>query len=132
MTITSSDIKNAVMIMEYKNKYGFYPKNNSYENKTKTEYRTVEHIKLKTISNIINIIYYSFLIILFMLLFSSNNVFIEDRWYIYLFLIILPYVYPWIFIGLIKLKNMIFVNDDNKPIGAFIDTGNYNNLNYNI
>lgn len=132
MGIDNSDVENSLKILEYKNKFGFYPQKIDETNKTKTEYRSVEHDKLKTISKIINIIYYSFLVLLFMLLFSSNNLLLQDRWFIYLILISLPYLYPWIFMGFVALKLSIFPNKDEKgPYVPFQDNSGYH-LKYNI
>lgn len=132
MSITLDDIQNSIKILEYKNKYGFYPEKTDATNSSKAEYRTVEHDKLKEISSLINIIYYSFLILLFMLLFSSNKLLLEERWYIYLILIILPYLYPWIFMALVRLKLSIFPNKDEKgPYVPFTDKSDYH-LEYDI
>lgn len=131
MSITSEHIKNAIMVVEYKKRFGFYPKDTSAENITKTTYRLEEHKKLKTISNIITITYYSFLVLLFMLLFSSSNLLINERWILYLFLILLPVIYPWIFMLFISLKNSIFSNNETGPKTAFTDNSNYH-LKYDI
>ena len=132
MGIKDSDVKNSLKILEYKNKFGFYPEKTDETNKTKTEYRLAEHYKLKTLSTIINVIYYSFLVLLFMILFSSNKLLLEERWFIYLILIVLPYLYPWIFMGMIYLKLSILPNKDEKgPYVPFQDNSGYN-LKYDI
>jgi hypothetical protein len=130
--ISNSDVENSLKILEYKNKFGFYPEKNDTTNSSKAEYRSVEHDKLKTLSSVINIIYYSFLVLLFMLLFSSNKLLLNERWFIYLILLILPYLYPWIFMGFISLKLSIFPNKDEKgPYVPFQDNSGYN-LTYDI
>ena len=132
MTVTFNDIQNSIKILEYKNKYGFYPKKTDVTTSSKVEYRSVEHNKLKSTSRIINVIYYSFLLLLFMLLFSSNKLLLENRWYIYLLLILLPYLYPWIFMALVRLKLLIFPNKDEKgPYVPFQDNSDYH-LQYDI
>jgi hypothetical protein len=131
MSITSDHIKSAIMVVEYKKKFGFYPKDTSAENIAKTKYRLEEHKKLKTISNIITITYYSFLIVLFMLLFSSSNLLINERWMLYLFLILLPFIYPWVFMGIISLKNAMFQNNETGSKTSFIDNSLYH-LKYDV
>jgi hypothetical protein len=131
MSITPEHIKNAIMVVEYKKKFGFYPKDKSAENIAKTTYRLEEHKKLKTISNIITITYYSFLILLFMLLFSSSNLLINERWILYLFLILLPFIYPWVFMWIMSLKNAMFLNNETRCKTAFIKDSVYH-LKYDI
>ena len=67
-----------------------------------------------------------------MILFSSNKLLLEERWFIYLILIVLPYLYPWIFMGMIYLKLSILPNKDEKgPYVPFQDNSGYN-LKYDI
>ena len=100
---TIKDIENYISLIEYKKKYGYYPTDTSLINLTDSRYKNVKHDQLKVINNIINIIYYSLLLLLFLLLYSSNNLYIQDRAVLYIFLIILPYLYPWIFMGIKKI-----------------------------
>jgi len=120
-TVTENDIKNYIYLNEYKKKYGFYPVDKSEINITQSEYKLLQHQQLKYINFFINIVYYSLLILLFLLLFSSNNLYLKERAILYIFLIILPFLYPWIFMGLMQIKNMLFSNKPLGPSNAFVD-----------
>ena len=99
---------------------------------TQSEYRLLQHQQLKYINFFINIVYYSLLLLLFLLLFSSNNLYLKERGILYIFLIILPFLYPWIFMGFVALKLSIFPNKDEKgPYVPFQDNSGYH-LKYNI
>ena len=104
----------------------------------KIDYRDIEHNKLKTINSTINIIYYICLLLLFILLFSENNLLLKDRFLFYIFLILLPFLYPWIYILIKKIWTSLFPNILTQgPKNAFlnnIDTNlpDYKNTPYNI
>ena len=87
------------------------------------EYRDNEYIRLYQINFILNILYYVGLIILLSLLFSSNNLLLKERFLFYLFLALLPFLYPWIFLFSRKIFNKIYPSISyNGPVNAFIDT----------
>jgi hypothetical protein len=98
---SQADIMNSINILNNK-KYNLNGIDNSQTTYSKIEYRELEHNKLSSINKIINIIYYCFIILLFMLLYTNNDLHISDRYIFYIFLITLPYIYPWIFMFIVK------------------------------
>ena len=119
------NVENYLKMVQYHKQYNVPLTDNSQTNFRKTEYRSEEHDKLKSINRTINIIYYSCIILLFMLLFTDNNLYLKERFIFYIFLIILPYLYPWIFMYTIKLKNVIMPTITyTGPKNAFIDINN--------
>jgi hypothetical protein len=94
----------------------------------KIDYRDIEYNKLKSINSIINIVYYILLILLFVLLFSENNLLLKERFLFYLFLILLPYLYPWIYILIKKIWTSLFPDTLTEgPKNAFL-----NNIDTNL
>jgi len=119
------NVENYLKMVQYHKQYNVPLTDDSQTNFRKTEYRSEEHDKLKSINRTINIIYYSCIILLFMLLFTDNNLYLKERFIFYIFLIILPYLYPWIFMYTIKLKNVIMPTITyTGPKNAFIDINN--------
>ena len=119
------NVENYLKMVQYNKQYNLPLTDDSQTNFRKTEYRSDDHNKLKSINRTINIIYYSCIILLFMLLFTDNNLYLKDRFIFYIFLIILPYLYPWIFMYTIKLKNVIMPTITyTGPKNAFIDINN--------
>jgi len=119
---TRDDVRNYLELIEYKKKYGYYPNDDSQTNFRKVEYRIVEHDQLKIINQIINLVYYSCVILLFMLLYTNDTLYLNDRYIFYIFLLILPYLYPWLWFFLNKLKNLIMPDISyTGPKNAFID-----------
>ena len=59
-----------------------------------------------------------------MLLYTDNNLYLKERFIFYLFLVLLPYLYPWIFMYSNKLKNLIMPNISyTGPKNSFNDVG---------
>ena len=87
MSITRDDVQKFIQLIEYKKQYGYYPTDESSTNFRKVEYRTEEHEKLRLINRFINILYYAFLILLFMLLYTNNTLYLKERFLLYIFLI---------------------------------------------
>lgn len=122
MSATHDDIKKMIRINEYKKKYFYTPIDESDTNFRKVEYRTEEHEKLRLVNRIINIVYYACIILLFMLLYTNDTLYLKDRYILYIFLLILPYLYPWIWMLGNKLKNLIMPDISyTGPKNAFID-----------
>jgi len=122
MSATVTDIQNYLQLLEYKKQYGYYPVIDTATNFRKVEYRNDEHEKLRSINRMINIIYYACVVLLFMLLYSNNTLYLKDRFLLYIFLLILPYLYPWLWMFFIKLKNLIMPTIQyTGPKNAFID-----------
>jgi hypothetical protein len=110
----------------------YIPISNADATYQKLEYRDAEFSNLKNINNIINIVYYAGVIFLFVLLFTSNNVFLSDRYLLYIFLILLPILYPWIYMYTIKIWNYFFpVQQYSGPVNAFVDQTNQPSVYYN-
>jgi hypothetical protein len=87
------------------------------------EYRDAEYIKLSYINYYLNILYYCAFVVLMLLLFSSGNLFLQDRFLIYIFLGLLPILYPWVFMLFRRLFNYIYPSlRYNGPVNAFVDT----------
>ena len=122
MSTTRDDIQKMIRINEYKKKYFYTPIDESDTNFRKVEYRTKEHEKLRLVNRIINIVYYACIILLFMLLYTNDTLYLKDRFVLYIFLLILPYLYPWIWMLGNKLKNLIMPDISyTGPKNAFID-----------
>jgi hypothetical protein len=122
MSATHDDIKKMIRINEYKKNYVYTPIDESDTNFRKVEYRTEEHEKLRLVNRIINIVYYACIILLFMLLYTNDTLYLKDRYILYIFLLILPYLYPWIWMLGNKLKNLIMPDISyTGPKNAFID-----------
>ena len=87
------------------------------------EYRNTEYERLHKINYYLNILYYCLFVILILVLFTSNNLFIRERFVVYIFLGLLPFLYPWVFRLLRKIYN--YFNPPSQysgPKNAFIDT----------
>jgi len=88
----------------------------------KIEYRDAEHKLLMTVNDFINIIYYVLLFIMVILLASSNRLLIKERFLVYLLLIILPFLYPYIFDYCKKIFNSLFISKPiHGPKNAFVE-----------
>jgi hypothetical protein len=100
----------------------FYPQVQSDTTYRKIEYRDEEHKLLMTVNSFINIIYYVLLFIMAILLASSNRLLIKERFLVYLLLIILPFLYPYIFHFCKKIFNSLFISKPNHgPKNAFVE-----------
>jgi hypothetical protein len=100
----------------------FYPQVQSDTTYRKIEYRDAEHKLLMTINNFINIVYYVLLFIMGILLASSNRLLIKERFLLYLLLIILPFLYPFIFDLCKKFFNYLFISKPiHGPKNAFVE-----------
>lgn len=100
----------------------YLPVNNAQIKYEKVVYRDEEHSKLKNVNRIINIIYYCGVVLLLLLLFSSDNLYLKERYPLYTFLILLPFLYPWLY----KLAGIIWgfifpMIDYTGPKNAFMD-----------
>lgn len=85
------------------------------------EYRDNEYAKLSMLNYYLNIFYYCLFIVLILLLFSSDKLFLRDRFVVYLGLAILPILYPWIFMLFRRIFIFIYPSY-NGPVNAFVDT----------
>ena len=105
------------------------PTDDDYNTLTrKINYREIEYEKLKRNNSIINYIYYILVFLLLLLLYSEDNLFLKDRFLFYLFLVLLPYLYPWVYSFLGNLWSTTFPNNFIQgPKNAFI-----NNIDTNL
>jgi hypothetical protein len=107
----------------------YIPKGNADTTYAKIEYRNAEYANLKNTNIIINIIYYIGVIILFVLLFTSNNVFLKERFIFYILLIFLPLLYPWLYLYITQFWQYLFpTNPLTGPKNAFIDESTQPNV----
>jgi hypothetical protein len=95
----------------------------------KIEYRETEHDFLMKLNSIMNGIYYILFVIMIILLMGGNNLQLKQRAPIYIFLLLLPLLYPYFF----KLLNFIYNYFTNNksihgPKNAFLDTDGERNL----
>jgi hypothetical protein len=103
----------------------------------KIDYRDIEYNKLKKINSTINIVYYICVGVLFILLYSENNLLLKDRFLFYIFLLLIPYLYPWAVILLKKIWNTLIPTVLTQgPKNAFLNNINtnypdYRNIDYN-
>ena len=72
------------------------------------EYTSEEANSLVKINYYINLLYYIVFIILIFLLASSNNLLFKERFVTYIFLAILPILFPWIFIICRRIWRYLF------------------------
>ena len=87
------------------------------------EYRDVEYAKLSKINYYVNILYYCAFVVLILLLFSSGNLLLRERFVLYIFLGLLPILYPWAFMLSRRIFNYIYPSFQyNGPVNAFVDT----------
>lgn len=112
----------------------YLPINNAQTTYEKVVYRDEEHIKLKSVNRVINIIYYCCVALLLLLLFIDNNLFLGERYPLYIFLILFPYLYPWLYKLAGKIWGIIFpMINYTGPKNAFIDESNtYTKKPYDI
>ena len=118
----NNNTKNQTMIDIYNKFMEYLPDTDPDLINRKIEYREMEHDKLKWINSLINILYYSLLITLIILLYSGDNLYFKDRFLLYLFLVLAPMLYPFIYS---LIKKIIKIFNDNSPIhgpkNAFLD-----------
>lgn len=118
----NNNAKNQMMIDIYNKFKEYLPNTDPDLVNRKIQYRNMEHDKLKWVNSIINIIYYSLLITLFILLYSADNLYFKDRFLLYLFLILAPILYPFIYSLIKKIFNLFSNNNPiHGPKNAFLD-----------
>jgi hypothetical protein len=120
----NENVKSQTMTDMYNKFMKYLPQTDSDLINRKIQYRNTEHDKLKWINSVMNIIYYSLLITLFIILYSADNLHFRERFLLYLFLIMAPLLFPFFYSLLKKIMNSIF-NNSNVPIhgpkNAFLD-----------
>jgi hypothetical protein len=95
----------------------------------KIEYRETEHDFLMKINSIMNIIYYILFVIMIFLLIGGNNLQLKERFPIYLILLFLPFLYPYIFKLIYYTYNYITESKNiHGPKNAFLDSNGESNF----
>lgn len=118
----NNNTKNQIMIDIYNKFKEYLPDTDPDLINRKIQYRNTEHDKLKWINSMLNIIYYSLLITLFILLYSADNLYFKERFLLYLFLILAPILYPFIYSLIKKIFNIFSENNPiHGPKNAFLD-----------
>ena len=118
----NNNTKNQIMIDIYNKFKEYLPDTDPDLINRKIQYRNTEHDKLKWINSMLNIIYYSLLITLFILLYSAYNLYFKERFLLYLFLILAPILYPFIYSLIKKIFNIFSENNPiHGPKNAFLD-----------
>ena len=112
---------------DFKNLYDklshFFPSVDATTTYRKIEYRDKEHEILMLANTIINAIYYSLFFFMVILLASSNRLLFKKRFLIYLFLLILPFLYPYVFMFFKNIFTRMFnEKPSHGPKNAFIET----------
>lgn len=119
---SNNESKNQTMVDMYNKFKKYFPETDPDLIYRKIQYRNMEHDKLKWINSVMNIIYYSLLITLFLILYSADNLYLRERFLLYLFLIMAPFIFPF-FYNL--LKNIFNLFSSSSPIhgpkNAFLD-----------
>ena len=88
----------------------------------KIEYRNEEHEWLSTINNWLTFLYFALLLVLFSLLAVSGKLFLRERFILYLFLVVLPFAFPYLFEILKYLFGYLFPNvSTHGPKNAFLE-----------
>jgi hypothetical protein len=121
---SKTDTENRTMVDMF-NKFSKYmPETNPELTYRKIQYRDMEHDKLKWINNMMNIVYYSLLITLFLILYSSENLHFKERFLLYFFLIIAPLIFPFVYNFIKKIFNWFgnSVNPIHGPKNAFLNS----------
>jgi hypothetical protein len=91
----------------------------------KAEYRSESHTWLSTINRWITYLYFAVLIGLLLFLFMKKELKLSERFMVYFFLIILPFLFPYLFELLAQGYLWIFPNGAiHGPKNAFLDTAN--------
>lgn len=90
----------------------------------KIEYRNEAHELLSTINHWMTILYFVILIVMMGLLSMSQRLFLRERAMLYGFLVILPFVFPYLFQIVNYLYQYLFPKTPTHgPKNAFLDTG---------
>lgn len=89
----------------------------------KIEYRSAEQETLSTLNQYVTFTYYVAFGVLIMLLATSGNLFLQERFLAYLFLLMLPVIYPFIFSWTYRTVSAWMTPDPTHgPKNAFLDS----------
>ena len=88
----------------------------------KIEYRDEAHETLSNMNRMITHLYFIVLAIMFIFLFATQRLLLKERFILYLFLVLLPYIFPYFFDLLKKLYQYMFpASPTHGPKNAFLD-----------
>jgi len=89
----------------------------------KIEYRNESHEYIERMNTIITVGYFVLLVVLLLLLLLTNRLQLSQRFPLYLFLLLLPFVFPYLFEGLYALYKWFFLKASTSgPKNAFLET----------
>lgn len=89
----------------------------------KIEYRNEAHEWLSTVNTWMTILYFVILVVMLLLLAVSSKLFLKERFMLYVFLVVLPFVFPYLFELLKYLYGYVFQDSPTHgPKNAFLDT----------
>jgi len=99
-----------------------FPLQNADTTFKKIEYRDESHEMLSSTNKIITIVYFCVLAAMFLFLAISHKLFLRERAIVYLFLIVLPFLFPFLFDMLKKLYYAVVpANPSYGPRNAFLE-----------
>lgn len=88
----------------------------------KIEYRNEAHELLSTINLWLTILYFVILVVMLGLLSAANKLLLRERFLLYLFLVVLPFVFPYLFELVKYLYEYLFPNTPHHgPKDAFLE-----------
>jgi len=88
----------------------------------KIEYRDESHQFISKINNLLTKIYFCILFVMFVLLAMSKRLFLKERAVTYIFLIVLPFIFPYLFEMLKKVYKYYFPGSPSYgPKNAFLE-----------
>jgi hypothetical protein len=89
----------------------------------KIEYRNESHDYIERMNSIITLCYFVLLVVLLLLLLITNRLELRQRFPLYLFLVLLPFLFPYLFEGLHSLYKWLVSNKNTSgPKNAFLET----------
>jgi len=99
----------------------------------KIEYRNEAHELITTINNWMTILYYILFIVMIVLLAVSNKLMARERFMLYLFLAVLPILFPYLFQWIKYLYGYVFPDSPTHgPKNAFLESKGANVDSFNI
>ena len=88
----------------------------------KIEYRDEAHELLSSLNSLLTVLYFSIFAILMVILIVTQKVMVKDRFMIYLFLFVLPFIFPYLYEFMKYLFFMVFPTQHSSgPKNAFLE-----------
>jgi hypothetical protein len=99
----------------------------------KIEYREEAHETLSNMNHLMTIFYFTLLGLMFLFLLFTKRLLLKERFILYLFLLVLPFIFPYFFDLLKKLYDYIFPHSPTHgPKNAFLDNQESQIESYNM